>query len=150
MFKQIATVIAHGQVEGAVEAALLLTQLTHLMVPWSTDDTQYSGAALHILYIVVFTEEHIILYLFHDYQYMHYSSTKHGKSQPVNNTIYCLIQNPKSSAPHDCYKCSQFYSVHGILPSWASLAIWVSWIILRRICSSCSSLCLSSASCWRR
>lgn len=47
MLKQITAVIAHRQVKGAVEAALLLTQPTHLMVPWSTYDTQYSGAALH-------------------------------------------------------------------------------------------------------
>lgn len=40
MFKQIPTVIAHRQVKGAVEAALLLTQDTHLMVPWITYDTQ--------------------------------------------------------------------------------------------------------------
>lgn len=32
VFKQIATVIAHREVKGAVEAALLLTQATHLMV----------------------------------------------------------------------------------------------------------------------
>lgn len=33
MFKQITTVIAYGEVERAVEAALLLTQEAHLMVP---------------------------------------------------------------------------------------------------------------------
>lgn len=32
VFKQIATVIAHREVKGAVKAALLLTQATHLMV----------------------------------------------------------------------------------------------------------------------
>jgi len=33
VLEQVAAVVAHGQVEGAVEAALLLTQPTHLVVP---------------------------------------------------------------------------------------------------------------------
>lgn len=40
VFKQIATVVAHWEVEGAVEAALLLTQAAHLMVPCSINDTR--------------------------------------------------------------------------------------------------------------
>lgn len=40
VFKEVAAVIAHRQVKRAVEAALLLTQPTHLMVPWRTDDTR--------------------------------------------------------------------------------------------------------------
>lgn len=44
MFKQITAMITDRQVKGAVEAALLLTQPTHLMVPWSKQDIQYSGA----------------------------------------------------------------------------------------------------------
>lgn len=46
MFKQISPVITHRQVIGAVETALLLTQTTHLMIPWRTYETQESGVAL--------------------------------------------------------------------------------------------------------
>lgn len=40
VFKKIATVVAHREVEGAVEAPLLLTQSAHLMVPCSVNDTR--------------------------------------------------------------------------------------------------------------
>lgn len=43
MLKQIPTVVAHGEVEGAVEATLLLTQSAHLMVPCSTNGTKTNG-----------------------------------------------------------------------------------------------------------
>lgn len=40
VFKQVTTVVAHREVEGAVEAPLLLTQSAHLMVPCSINDTK--------------------------------------------------------------------------------------------------------------
>lgn len=40
VLKQIAAVVAHREVKGAVEAPLLLAQSAHLMVPCSRSDTK--------------------------------------------------------------------------------------------------------------